>query len=416
MKGYRSRISTYFTKFRGLLGRKDFQDELVDTVAQLALIGTTLGLIAHNISYMTFLSGPSMLPTVKAKGDIALVDVWRLGFSGVQRGDVVIVRKPEAPINERVCKRVTAVAGDTVVYYKRYSQQPIFVTVPPGHVWLSGDNPAQSNDSRNYGPVPSNLVLGRVACIIGPGRSSIFTTFPFNYVPWLIFPRHGLPDRVHVSHTGLLVHHSRVTEWSRQDIIGEPFYPGLLSSLGLAFLEKLWVGHGRDPFDMKSYMDGYRLVSSVLALQMRRQALQDSKMVLDDIEHAEQALLCHDGEDELHADMNKLRVRSAKAPKEDVTSNKATTTAAATAQARGQGKQPLAHLSEAARTRAEVLMRDRRDLLLEDESFDMAVSGCSHKRFRSTGGLRDMYFALFRSRGEMEYHSDVHNAVRRSRR
>ena len=37
------------------------------------------------------------------------------------------------------------------------------VRVPPGHVWLQGDNVTASRDSRLYGPVPLGLVKYRVA-------------------------------------------------------------------------------------------------------------------------------------------------------------------------------------------------------------------------------------------------------------
>jgi type IV secretory pathway protease TraF len=37
-----------------------------------------------------------------------------------------------------------------------------FVQVPPGQVWLEGDNPFNSTDSRTYGPVPLALVRGVV--------------------------------------------------------------------------------------------------------------------------------------------------------------------------------------------------------------------------------------------------------------
>ena len=45
---------------------------------------------------------------------------------------------------------------------------PRAVPVPPGHVWLQGDNPLNSTDSRTYGPVPAALVRGRVFCRVWP--------------------------------------------------------------------------------------------------------------------------------------------------------------------------------------------------------------------------------------------------------
>ena len=43
----------------------------------------------------------------------------------------------------------------------REPELQLFV-VPPGHVWLAGDNMANSTDSRTYGSVPINMLRGRV--------------------------------------------------------------------------------------------------------------------------------------------------------------------------------------------------------------------------------------------------------------
>ena len=34
--------------------------------------------------------------------------------------------------------------------------------MPPGHVWVEGDNKKRSYDSRHFGPVPYGLIKGRV--------------------------------------------------------------------------------------------------------------------------------------------------------------------------------------------------------------------------------------------------------------
>lgn len=39
--------------------------------------------------------------------------------------------------------------------------------VPDDHVWLLGDNPENSNDSRYYGPMPVANLQGRVTHLIG---------------------------------------------------------------------------------------------------------------------------------------------------------------------------------------------------------------------------------------------------------
>lgn len=88
--------------------------------------------------------GPSMEPALR-NGDWWLV---RRG-SRVQPGDVALIvhpRRPEALIVKRLVRREI------------------------GGWWVAGDNPAQSEDSRDFGPVPAANVVGRVAWRFRPIR------------------------------------------------------------------------------------------------------------------------------------------------------------------------------------------------------------------------------------------------------
>lgn len=49
-------------------------------------------------------------------------------------------------------------------------RMPLSVTVPPKHVYLLGDNRANSNDSRYFGTIPERNVRDKVIYIFGrPG-------------------------------------------------------------------------------------------------------------------------------------------------------------------------------------------------------------------------------------------------------
>jgi signal peptidase I len=116
--------------------------------------------------------GRSMLPTY-ADRDRVLVRRRKAGRP-VQAGDVVVADltprlvpgaggSSGAPLNairfaDRVVKRVAAVPGDPVPAGIAVPD----VRVPAGQLVLLGDNPAESADSRQYGYVPENEVIGMV--------------------------------------------------------------------------------------------------------------------------------------------------------------------------------------------------------------------------------------------------------------
>ncbi|ANQ09559.1 Uncharacterized protein PCOAH_00039250 [Plasmodium coatneyi] len=80
-----------------------------------------------------------------------------------RRGDVILLT---SPVNEkkRVCKRIIAIGNDKLFV----DNINAFVHVPKDNVWIEGDNKMDSFDSRNYGFVHMDLIIGRVVFLLDP--------------------------------------------------------------------------------------------------------------------------------------------------------------------------------------------------------------------------------------------------------
>ncbi|GJQ09605.1 hypothetical protein GpartN1_g1396.t1 [Galdieria partita] len=111
--------------------------------------------------------GPSMEPTLNAQGDIVIFEHISPRWGTLQPGDVVVAKSPSNP-HSYICKRVKVV-GDKPFssrFWKYRQRTPQYV--PRGYIWLQGDNADNSTDSREYGPVPEALIVGRVFLRIWP--------------------------------------------------------------------------------------------------------------------------------------------------------------------------------------------------------------------------------------------------------
>jgi signal peptidase I len=154
------------------------------SVASVTLQIAVLGLLALAFFMRTpQVSGLSMAPHI-ASGEFVLINTAAYRVGGAARGDIIAFHH-DGPTPEVFIKRVIGLPGDTVridagaVYvndaplseaYVRYPDDRSFpaVTVPPGSLYVLGDNRADSDDSRFWGFVANNQVIGRAVAGIWP--------------------------------------------------------------------------------------------------------------------------------------------------------------------------------------------------------------------------------------------------------
>jgi signal peptidase I len=139
----------------------------VIVVAAVLVVGGGAAWWARRRFALVTVSGTSMVPTLRP-GD--RVVVRRVPVEALRAGDVVVLERPDptgrwvAPPTRRpgarrwMVKRTAAVAGEPVPAVVRLPG-PV---VPAGHLVVLGDNPPDSLDSRGFGYVPAERVLGRV--------------------------------------------------------------------------------------------------------------------------------------------------------------------------------------------------------------------------------------------------------------
>jgi signal peptidase I len=123
-----------------------------------------------------------MSPEIDGGDRIVTRDLDATGRAGVRRGQMVMFKYPRGT-SGRAVKRVIAVGGDMVEIGERTvavgdhviplggapnpdAGRSRIETVPPGFVFLLGENAPASIDSRSIGPVPSQELVARVLFVV----------------------------------------------------------------------------------------------------------------------------------------------------------------------------------------------------------------------------------------------------------
>jgi signal peptidase I len=131
---------------------------LVSAILAAAWDAGALARRARQGPWRVEVAGESMAPALRP-GDWLLVDPTAGRWP--RRGTLVVVREPETDLV--VVKRVAGRPGDRV---RRGGAPPTLLG--PTEAWLARDAPGAGIDSRRYGPVDAERLLGRVAWRYGP--------------------------------------------------------------------------------------------------------------------------------------------------------------------------------------------------------------------------------------------------------
>ncbi len=161
---------------------------LVEWVAIVAVAVLAAFLIKQYLIQAFYIPSASMEDTLEIS-DRVLVNKLSYDVHGVNRGDVVVFERPaeegEGSAKDLI-KRVVALEGETVeghdggVYVNGQRLREPYVRpgvassdfspqrVPPGHVWVMGDNRPNSRDSRFFGTVRESQIVGRAFVRVWP--------------------------------------------------------------------------------------------------------------------------------------------------------------------------------------------------------------------------------------------------------
>ncbi len=165
---------------------------LLDTLETI-ILSIVLFLGINAVSERIKVESISMQPNLYA-GDFVIVNKLAYVFGEPDRGDVVVFRYPPNPDQVPFIKRVIGLPGDQlhIANGKVYINGDLLIepyldvptnrggdwTVPEDTLFVMGDNRNNSSDSRSWGIVPLENVIGKAELIYWPPQNWGVLHFP----------------------------------------------------------------------------------------------------------------------------------------------------------------------------------------------------------------------------------------------
>lgn len=161
----------------------NFGAHIVDFIQTLVVFGAIFILLYLFVAQPHKVSGSSMVPTLH-DGDYIITQKITYKLEDPQKGDIVVFKNPRDESQDFI-KRVIAIPGDTIMvdgtlvylngqllseaylplgtptFGRNFLNDGVEVKAGDNQYFVFGDNREHSSDSREWGPIPKEKIIGK---------------------------------------------------------------------------------------------------------------------------------------------------------------------------------------------------------------------------------------------------------------
>jgi signal peptidase I len=168
---------------KGLLGKPDGLRRAFLEFLETLLLAVILFVVINAATARILVQSISMQPNLK-EGDLVLVNRLVYKFFRPERGEVIVFQNPLNPDDVPYIKRIIGLPGDAVrieggtvyingqllsePYLNTTTQRGGEYIIREGELFVMGDNRNNSSDSRAWGNVAVEQVIGRAEAVYWP--------------------------------------------------------------------------------------------------------------------------------------------------------------------------------------------------------------------------------------------------------